>query len=63
MFKLYEDFIERIVVGLIPGTSDPKFKTEKALSQLNFHMTFMVMVFLVSALNAPAFIVWGRLLR
>lgn len=63
MFKLYEDFIEKIVVGLIPGTTENRSKTDKALSQLNFHMTLMMIIFLVSALNAPAFIVWGKLLR
>nr|XP_027238269.1 GPI inositol-deacylase-like [Penaeus vannamei]XP_027238270.1 GPI inositol-deacylase-like [Penaeus vannamei]XP_027238271.1 GPI inositol-deacylase-like [Penaeus vannamei] len=62
VFKLYEDFIEKIVVGLIPGTTENRSKTDKALSQLNFHMTLMMIIFLVSALNAPAFIVWGKLL-
>nr|XP_045620220.1 GPI inositol-deacylase-like isoform X1 [Procambarus clarkii] len=61
VFKLYEDYIERIVLGLIPGTSGSGKSTDRALSRVHFHLTLMMLVFLVVILNTPTLVIWSRL--
>ncbi|XP_053646137.1 GPI inositol-deacylase [Cherax quadricarinatus] len=61
VFKLYEDYIERILLGLIPGTSGGESSTDRALSRVHFNMTIMMLVFVVVILNMPTLIIWSRL--
>ncbi|KAG7178025.1 GPI inositol-deacylase-like, partial [Homarus americanus] len=63
VFKLYEDYIEKIVLGLIPGVSGDGSTTDRALSRVHFHLTLMMLVFLVTVINIPTLIIWSRLIR
>ncbi|XP_071536619.1 GPI inositol-deacylase isoform X2 [Panulirus ornatus] len=63
VFKLYEDYIEKIVLGLVPGVADDGSTTCRALSRVHFHLTLMMLVFLVTTLNLPTLIIWSRLVR
>ena len=63
MFKFYEDYLEKVVIGLIPGIKPDQVKVDNVLSSAQLHLILMILVGFTALIGLPSLITWGKIVK
>ncbi|CAL4124116.1 unnamed protein product, partial [Meganyctiphanes norvegica] len=61
IFQKYEDYIQELVIGLLPGSIVGTRQPGKVLSRIHFHLTLLLLLFISTVLQIAPLIAWAKL--
>lgn len=61
IFQKYEDYIQEMVIGLLPGSIVGTRQPGKLLSKIHFHLSLLLLLCLSTALQIAPLITWAKL--